>query len=180
MICPRCGAQNMDGVSFCVSCGAQLPSHTPITPEVPQQNVSYGQQQQYQQPQYQQPQQPPPYGSGSTSSYGNQSNNDMFAPKNYQTEAIIVTIISLLCCCSPISVILGIIAIIKANAVNTEFANGNYQAAKNNADAAKKLTIWAAIIAVAFAVIVPILYVLIFSATIAELGGWQEFINSLN
>ena len=172
MICPKCGAQNMDGVTFCGSCGTQLQSYTPVTPEEPRQSAYYNQQQQYQQPQ-----QPPSF---SGSPVGN-SNYDAFPPKNYLTEAIIVTIISLLCCCgSFISVILGIIAIVKANNVNTEFAKGNYLAAKSNADAAKKLTIWAAIVSIVFVVVMLIFYVFIFSATIAELGGWQEFINSLN
>ena len=180
MICPKCGAQNMDGVSFCGSCGAQMLSYTPITPEQPQQNANYSQQpqQQFQQqpPQYQQPQQSPSYSAGSV---GN-SNYDAFPPKNYQTEAIVVTIISFLCCCgSLISVILGIIAIVKANNVNTEFARGNYLAAKSNADAAKKLTIWAAIVSVVYVIIMLLVYVFIFSAAIAELGGWQEFVDSL-
>jgi len=185
MICPKCGAQNMDGVTFCGSCGAQL-LYTP-PPVEPQQNVSYGQQQQYQQPQYQQ--QPPPYGSGSagSSNYnaivtpsGNPSNSNAFPPKNYLTESVIVTILFIICCCSPISVILGIIAIIKANNVNQEFNKGNYAAAVSNSESAKKLSIWAVIVGIAFYVIVFILYVAFFAAIISEMGGWQELINSLN
>ena len=167
IICPKCGAQNMDGVSFCGSCGAQMQSYTtPVTPEEPQQ----------------QPQQMP-YAGNNPANYNRYtppSNNLMIPPKNYMTEAIIVTIISFLCCCSLISTILGIIAIVKANNVNSEFAKGNYQAANSSAESAKKLTIWAVIVSVAFIVIWIILYVLIFAAIIGEAGGFQEFLNSLN
>jgi len=180
MICPKCGAQNMDGVTFCGSCGAQLLSLTPPSYE-PQQNVNYGQQQQYQQSQSQQP---PPYGSGSAGSSNYRvspsGNSNAFPPKNYLTESVIVTVLFVICCCSPISVILGIIAIVKANNVNQEFNKGNYAAAVSNAESAKKLSLWAVIIGIAFYVIVIILYVAFFAAIIGEMGGWQELINSLN
>ena len=160
MICSKCGTQNMDGVTFCGSCGALLASPVPSTP--PQQN-SYDNQSQYQQP--------PLYGTGG---YG------MIPPKNYQTEAILVTVLSFICCCSPISVILGIIAIVKANNVKAAFSRGDYAEADNNAKSAKMLTIWAAVIAVAFYIICMIAYFLFFAAAINELGGWQELLNSMS
>ena len=167
MICPKCGAQNMDGVTFCGSCGAQLTSFTPPAPVVSQPADNYNQQQPYQQPQQPQPQQP---------YYGSQMNvgvtgGALTPPKNYMTEAIIVTVVSFLCCSSLISLILGIIAIVKANNVNTEFAKGNFTEANRNAVAAKKLTIWAAVVAVLFVILIVILiFTVIGIAGLSELG----------
>jgi hypothetical protein len=165
MICPKCGAQNMDGVTFCGSCGAQMLSHIPPSTEAPQQNPTmpdYRQQLYF----HQSPPLQPPYSGG------------MVPPKNYMTEAIIVTAISFLCCCSPISIILGIIAMVKAGNVNTEFARGNISEANSNADVAKKLTIWAAVVAVAFSIITWIVYSLFLATIFQQAGGWEEFIKS--
>jgi hypothetical protein len=184
----------MDGVTFCGNCGAQMESHIPTqTPETPQQNVPeagvsnqqvqqpqpYQQQQSYQQTQQQSYGGGQPGGPRYTNPSGGPSNGGMVPPKNYMVESIVVTVVSFLCCCSPISVILGIIAIIKANNVNPEFERGNINEAIGNADSAKKLTIWAAIIAVAFYVIFLILYFLFFAAAIAESGGWDSFLNNM-
>jgi ABC-type multidrug transport system permease subunit len=166
MICPKCGAQNMDGVTFCGSCGAQLESHNPSTPEEPQQKYN---QPPVQQPQYQQQQ----------AYSGGQSNAGMTPPKNYMTEAIIVTIISFLCCSSIISLILGIIAIVKANNVNMEFLKGNYDVAGKNANTAKTLTIWAAIVAVIqFILIVILIFVLVGLGV--SLGGLDEILKDFS
>ena len=174
MNCSKCGAQNIDGVTFCGSCGATMVTHVPPTPppppETPQQNFqnvgsnqqqSYGQQQPYNtgQPQI-------PYNGG------------MVMPKDYMTESIIVTVITLICCCSPISVILGIIAIIKANGVKSEFEKGDMNAAINNSEAAKKLTMWAAIVAVGYIIIITILYFFFWAALIAEAGGFDALLNN--
>lgn len=190
MNCSKCGAQNMDGVTFCGNCGAQMESHIPQTPETPPQNMSNegGHNQPPQQPQ--QPiQQQPTYSGGGQQGGNNQgmysapsggpSNGGMVVPKNYMVEAIVVTVVSFLCCCSPISIILGIIAIVKANNVNPEFERGNLNEAISNADAAKKLTLWAAIIAVAFYVIYIIAYFLFFAAAIAESGGFDSLLDNM-
>ena len=73
------------------------------------------------------------------------------------TEAIIVSVVSLFCCSSLISIILGIVAIIKANNVNTEFSKGNINEANANAKTAKNLTIWAAVVDVLMIVLFIIL-----------------------
>ena len=164
MICPKCGAQNMDGVTFCGSCGAQLESHNPSSPVEPQQN--------YNQPPVQQYQQQQAYSGG-------QSNAGMAPPKNYMTEAIIVTIVSFLCCSSIISLILGIIAIVKANNVNMEFLKGNYDVAGKNAKTAKTLTVWAAVVAVIQVVLVTILIVVLLALGIS-LGGLDEILNNFS
>jgi len=176
MTCPKCGAQNMDGVSFCGSCGAQLAQRSPFPTEEPRQNVSY---QQAQQPQ------PPLYGvpqgnAGYQSSYaGGFPNNTPIPPKNWMTESIIVTIVSFICCCSPISLILGIIAIVKANNVNTQFNMGNYNEANQNAESAKNFTMWAAIIAVIYNILGVLLYYFFFASIISQAGGLEELLNSL-
>jgi hypothetical protein len=154
--------QNMEGVTFCGNCGAQI-----IYPTPPPQSSShqhYYNEATYSQPSsqsYQQPYAPAggPYGGG------------MIPPKNYLTESIIVTVISFLCCCSPISIILGIIAIVKANSVNSEFESGNIKEAISNADTAKKLDIWAAILAVASYILYIIVYFAFFAVALREAGG---------
>jgi hypothetical protein len=154
--------QNRDGVTFCGNCGTQI-----VHPAPQQSSQGYYNEAPYSQPSsqlYQQPYAPPA---------GGLYSGGMIPPKDYLTESIIVTIISFLCCCSPISAILGIIAIVKANNVNTEFASGNINEAISNADAAKKLTLWAAILAVAFYIILMIIYFVFIVAAIKE-GGKLE------
>jgi len=126
----------MHGITFCGSCGAQMPSQMP-----------YGNN---------------PAGNYGAQPYGGPSNGGgggMIPPKNYMTEAILVTVITTCCCGSFISLILGIIAIVKASDVNSAFAAGNYNGAVDNANSAKTLTIWAAGIAVAWLLIWIILVV---------------------
>ena len=171
MNCSKCGAQNMDGVTFCGNCGVQM--------ESPKQNLQNDVMNNQQQPSYGVGQ----MGSGNTSNtytapVDTPSNGGMVPPKNYMVEAVVVTIVSFLCCCcSPISIILGIIAIVKANSVNFEYERGNISEAFSNADTAKKLTIWAAVISIIFALIIVIVYFIFFAAVVAEAGGWDAFIN---
>jgi len=167
MNCLKCGAQNIDGVTFCGSCGTQMESNFQ-PPQTPPQNLSP-------QPQYQQQQSYNTNGATTRESL----NGGMVPPKNYMIESIIVTILSLTCCCSPISVILGVIAIIKANNVNTEFAYGNMNEALNNSDSAKKLTLWAAIITVVCSILFWIAYFGFIAAIVSEYGGFEELLNSM-
>ena len=178
MTCPKCGAQNMNGVTFCGSCGAQMAFSAPPPPvETPMEtpaSANYNQQQAFQKP----PQQQQPYYTNTSLPSGGPAYDGGFVPpKSYMTESIIVTVVSLLCCCSPISIILGIIAIVKANNVNTEFSNGNIIEANRNADAAKKLTLWAAIITVVFSIITCILVFVIMGMGFSELGDFSELFN---
>jgi hypothetical protein len=155
--------QNMEGVTFCGNCGAQIVSSSPQTSSPYQ---GYNKEAPYNQPSppYQQPYTPP----------GGQYSGGMIPPKNYLTESIIVTIVSFLCCCSPISIILGIIAIVKANNVNTEFESGNINEAHRNADSAKKLTLWAAILAVVFYIVYLIIYFAFFAVALRESGHFEH------
>ena len=140
MNCSKCGVQNIDGVTFCGSCGARMEHISEFSNNSP-------------------------------------SNGGMIAPKNYMVESIIVTIISFICCCcSPISVVLGIIAMVKASKVNPEFERGNINEAISCSESAKKLTIWAAIIAIIFAAICWIAYFSFINSLIKQSGGIEEFI----
>jgi hypothetical protein len=183
----------MDGVTFCGNCGARMESYISQTPETPRQdlpndemrNQPPSQQDRPQQPPYQQQPQQPYGGNSRTGGYaytvpsGGPSNGGMVLPKNYMTESIVVTIISFLCCCSPISVILGIIAIVKANNVNSEFERRNMTEALSNADSAKKLTIWAAVISVVFYILYMIFYFVIWLSMIKESGGLENFLEDI-
>jgi hypothetical protein len=164
MNCPKCGTQNRDGVSFCGSCGAQIAYQAPPqSSQAPPPNY-------YGDPPYnQQPSQPfnAPFNRGP---YGGSA----IPPKDYLTESIIVTIISFLCCCSPVSIILGIIAIVKANNVKSEFERGNVNEAVDNADTAKKLTMWAAILSVVFYIVYMILYFAFFAVALRESGAFDR------
>ena len=98
---------------------------------------------QYQQPQYQQqqyPQQQMPYGQ---QPYGGQPYAPQgFPPKNWMTESIIFTVLSVICCCNPIALITGIIAIVNAGKVNGLFQHGDMMGATESAKNAK---MWALI-----------------------------------
>jgi hypothetical protein len=71
-------------------------------------------------------------------------------PENYLVHSILATIF----CCWP----LGIPAIIYASKVNTKFAEGDYEAARDASRKAKNWSIWSAIVAI----IVIVLYLLFF------------------
>ncbi|MBX2828711.1 MAG: CD225/dispanin family protein [Flavobacteriaceae bacterium] len=72
-------------------------------------------------------------------------------PKNYLVESILVT---LFCC-----LIFGILGIVNATKVNSEYEAGNYEAAVKASNEAKKWTKWGAIIGGAILVIYIILMV---------------------
>jgi hypothetical protein len=147
MICSKCGANNIEGQTFCGSCGSPLESGISI-PAEPQDNYQKAEK---------------TYNADVTNAYttppGGPSNGGMVKPKSYLTESIIVTVISAFCCCmmNPISLVLGIIGIVKANKVDSSFNTGNASEAIQNAEAAKKLVLWAVIIGVAGAILYAIL-----------------------
>lgn len=117
----------------------------PATSNGPQttQQQGYGQQPSpYAQPQYQQQyqQQQMPYGQ---QPYGAQQYAPQgFPPKNWMTESIIFTVLSVICCCNPIALITGIIAIVNAGKVNPQHQMGNTIGATESAKTAK---MWALI-----------------------------------
>ena len=85
-------------------------------------------------------------------------------PKNYLVESILVTIF----CC----LIFGIIGIVNAAKVNSEYAAGNYEGALAASKQAKTWTLWGFIIGLAGVVIVGFLYLVM---GIAILGSAGDF-----
>ena len=159
MYCSKCGTQNIDGVTFCGGCGTQMESHIQQPPQ-----QRWVQNDEDQSPRQQWVHNQGSLGAGMHGANYNAPGDPYFGgismPKDYMTESIAVTAVSLVCCCSPISLILGIIAIIKANNVKTEFYRGNLRSAIADSNYAKNLTIWAAIIAVIYYMVVAFLYVI--------------------
>ena len=101
----------------------------------PQQPQGYGQQPQGygQQPQGygQQPQQAQqPYGYGSPYAQPQYASNNVpsaggVMPKSWMAESVIITLLNLFCCCNPISLITGIVAIVMASQVKGNFNRGD-------------------------------------------------------
>lgn len=79
-------------------------------------------------------------------------------PDNNLVWAILSTVL----CCLP----LGIVSIIKANQVNTLWAQGQYDAARQSADEAKKWAMWSAISTVILYVIIIVIYVIVIVAAV--------------
>ncbi|MDC7997795.1 CD225/dispanin family protein [Gilvibacter sediminis] len=82
-------------------------------------------------------------------------------PKNYLVESILVTIF----CC----LIFGIIGIVNAAKVNSEYEAGNIEGALAASKQARTWTLWGFIIGILQYVIVAIIY---FVIGIAALGNW--------
>ena len=86
-----------------------------------------------------------PYGQGTTNQpyaqpqYGPSTNQvpQQPMPKNWFTESIIITIISALCCCNPVALITGIVAIVKANSSKTKYRQGDATGAATDGSSAK-------------------------------------------
>lgn len=76
-------------------------------------------------------------------------------PENNLVWGILTTVL----CCLP----LGIVSIVKANSVNTLWAQGQFDAAHKAAADAKKFAIWSAAGAVAIWVVVILFYVVLFA-----------------
>jgi hypothetical protein len=92
-----------------------------------------------------------------------QMDNNQPKPKNYLVESILVTIF----CC----LIFGIIGIVNAAKVNSEYDAGNYEGALAASKQAKQWTLWGFIIGLAMYLIVAFLYLVM---GIAILGGMGD------
>lgn len=123
MYCPRCGWQNPDDAEHCANCGADLRAEVPQEPDE-------GPQPSHAEPPYEQP----PYVRGP---YDN--------IPDYLTLSIVATIITTLCC-SPIALVLSIIALVKASGANRKRAAGYYNEARMDANLARNMLIAAAIV----------------------------------
>ena len=134
----------------------QQSEQSPYAPQQPQQSgqvtangpqaeqtQGYGQQPSpYAQPQYQQPQQPQYQQPYAQQPYGQPYAPQGFPPKNWMTESVIFTVLSVICCCNPIALITGIIAMVNAGKVNPQHQMGNITGATESAKTAK---MWALI-----------------------------------
>jgi len=150
MNCPKCGWDNPDDAAKCANCFAEL------TPGQPQ-------------PTQQMPQQPPqqPYGQ----QY--QPGPAIDVP-DYMVWSIIITILSLLCCCFlPVSVAFGVVAIVKSSTANNKKSLGDYYGALQDANAAKTWLWWAAGIDIAGLIAWIALFIL--GVTMGGMGAHHTF-----
>lgn len=92
-----------------------------------------------------------------------QMDNNQPKPKNYLVESILVTIF---CCLVP-----GIVGIIHAAKVNSEYEAGNYEGALAASKQAKTWTLWGFIIGLVLYLGIAFLY---FILGIAILGGMGD------
>ncbi|WP_282630265.1 CD225/dispanin family protein [Empedobacter sedimenti] len=83
-------------------------------------------------------------------------------PDNNLVWAILSTVL----CCLP----LGIVSIIKSTSVNTLWAQGQYDAARQAAADAKKFAIWG-VAAAAIGIVLYIIFIVVLGVGSAALGG---------
>lgn len=77
-----------------------------------------------------------------------QSQNYAPMPKTWQTEALVITLVSFLCCSNLISGVIGIVALVKSGSVSSSYRMGDYaaaQAASQEAGRLTKIAFWIAI-----------------------------------
>jgi len=80
----------------------------------------------------------------------------MMPPETNKTMAIIVTVMSLFCCCNPISAILGIVSLFVGNSATSLFGRGNTLAAEGKAKTARNLALWGFV----FLLLLPIISII--------------------
>ncbi len=105
-----------------------------------QQPQGYGQQPQGYGQQPQQPQQP--YGYGSPYAQPQYASTNAapaggVMPKSWMAESVIITLLNLFCCCNPISLITGIVAIVMASQVKGNFNRGDMADAERSSKNAR-------------------------------------------
>ena len=105
-----------------------------------QQPQGYGQQPQGYGQQPQQPQQP--YGYGSPYAQPQYASTNAapaggVMPKSWMAESVIITLLNLCCCCNPISLITGIVAIVMASQVKGNYKRGDMAGAERSSKNAR-------------------------------------------
>lgn len=146
MQCPKCGWQNPDDAVKCNNCFTDLAPTTPQQPQPTQQMPPQAPQQIPQQQPYAQPSQQPyaqqPY---AQQPYGQQPAGQGWVVPDYMVWSIVITIVSLLCCCYlPVPVVFAIVAIVKSSQANSKKMVGDIVGAMRDANAAKTWLYWAA------------------------------------
>ncbi|MBP2474082.1 hypothetical protein JOF53_002954 [Crossiella equi] len=123
----------------------------------------------YPQDPYGQPQDP--YGNPKQQPGGYGYGNPGPAPDNYLVWAILTTVL----CCLP----LGVVSIVKSNAVNGLWMSGQFDEARRSAEAAKKWAMWSAISAVGLWVIGIIAWFLFIAALVASVPDLPSDLTNL-
>ena len=122
MQCPKCGWQNPDAAHYCESCGVDLRADE--SRERPDEEPPYNPI----------PPEQPPYTGGP---YGN--------VPDYLTLSILAIIITALCC-SPIALVLSVVALVKSSSANRKRSAGYYGEASADAIMARNFLIAAAVV----------------------------------
>ncbi len=134
IFCPYCGMKNSGGDSNCAACGRPLRALTG------QDNARTGAGGQY--GAAQPGRQPPPGGYGQYQQYappGAPPQSTLVQLKDYFIHNLIITIVSFICCCQPISFILGIIGMVISNSAKNKLSFGDINGAEDSANTAKIL-----------------------------------------
>ncbi len=100
------------------------------------------------------------------------ANQKPIKPKTWLTESILVTVISFLFCCNVFG-LLGIIAIVKATQVDSDYAGGDYAAALQSSKDARKWTLivfWISIVLV----LLYIAFLVVMFYSIGSISGIRE------
>lgn len=101
--------------------------------------------------------------------YAYDSSQKPLKPKTWLTESILVTVISFLFCCNVFG-LLGIIAIVKATQVDSDYARGDYAAALQSSKDARKWTL----IVFWISIVLVLLYIAFFVAMFYSIGSIAE------
>ena len=141
---------------------AQRPQPDYSTPQYG--NLDYGQpQQSYGQPQQSYGQSQPAYGSGSPYAQPQYAPAGMPAggamPKTWVVESGLISLFSLLCCCSPISLITGIVAIVFGSQVKGNYNRGDLAGAERSSKNARTWFLISLGVLVLFLIVVLIIVV---------------------
>ena len=109
----------------------------------PQQQAYQPQQQQAYQPQQQPYQQGQPSGGYAQPQYAQPQYAQPLpaSTKNWMTESVLIVILSAMCCCNPISLITGIVAIVNAGKVKSAYERGDMFTAQESSKSAKTWTL---------------------------------------
>lgn len=104
--------------------------------------------QQYAQPQYVQPQVAQPQ-------YGQQlAGPNMLPPDTNKVMAVVVIVLSLLCCCNIVSAVLGIVSLVKGSSAVQAFSHGDMIGAQEQAKSARNL----ALAGLVLLIVIPVIY----------------------
>lgn len=174
VFCPYCGAKNNKGDNNCRACGRPLraltgqgTSYTPGSAGAGYDAMQSGRQQAggAYAPAYQQYGQPaPPQAAAEI--------NDFFVPN------LIMTIVSFVCCCQPISFILGIVGMVNGNSAKSKIAYGDINGAQDSANTSRIL-FFIGLAFLAVSIIGAILYVFFVIGIASASGEFEQLFQNM-